>query len=81
VVDQRKKESLFFGKKLTRFGQLWVVGVWDLRATRGMYVILTLKIGRVQRGVAIIFLSNPSSRHARMDIFFASLPTTRLCDY
>ena len=34
VVDQRKKESLLLGKKLTRFGQLslWFVGVWDLRA-------------------------------------------------
>ncbi len=30
VVDQRKKESVIFGKKLTRFCQLWVVGVWDL---------------------------------------------------
>ncbi len=32
---QRKKESLFFGKKLTRFGQLWVVGVCHLRARGG----------------------------------------------
>jgi hypothetical protein len=37
VVDQQKKESLFFGKKLTRFGQLWVVGVWDLRARGNTY--------------------------------------------
>ena len=32
VVDKRKKESLFLGKKFTRFGKLWVVGVWHLRA-------------------------------------------------
>ena len=35
MVNQRKKESLFFGKKLTRFGQVCVVGVWDLRARGG----------------------------------------------
>lgn len=52
-----KKESLFLEKN-HEVQPVVGCGVWDLRAaTRGTieYVILTLKIGRVQRGVAIIF--------------------------
>jgi hypothetical protein len=44
VVDQRKKESLFFGNKLTRFDQLWVVGVWDLRARGNMLQVLSISV-------------------------------------
>jgi hypothetical protein len=32
VVIQQKKGPLFSKKKMKRVGQLWVVGVWDLRA-------------------------------------------------
>ena len=39
MVDQRKKEPLFFRKKLTRFGQLWVVGLLDLQARGNMFFL------------------------------------------
>ena len=48
VVGQQKKESLFFGKKMTKLGQLWVVGVRHLLVRGNTIMILSIMVNEAK---------------------------------